>query len=169
MQVGSWPHLAARFLDGLWALPLTHGERELVEGWLRSEAEARLFWGQSRSDQRHGLSGALAVARREPARTDLIRAALLHDVGKQRAGLGIVGRTLAALAAKLSILPSGRLGDHLRHDHIGGGLLLQAGCEDLVVLFARYHHSERPPVIDPHAWGLLQEADRSRLSRRTKP
>lgn len=153
----------------LLARPLDEQEHQLVERWLSEPAEATLFWGQAASDQRHGLEGALDIANRASDRDDLVRAALLHDVGKQRAGLGVVGRTAAELAAKLSLDPSGRLGDHLRHTEIGAALLLEAGSAGVVIDFARHHHGERPATIPPEDWQRLVASDRSSVLRPRNP
>ena len=110
----------------------------------------------SRADQREGLRTASAAQRLLPAgaRTDeWWAAALLHDCGKQVAGLGVVGRSVAALVPGSQVeawaTVSGwrrRIADHRRHDVVGAALLAQAGARDPVVQWARNHH-------DRGAWG----------------
>jgi len=162
-------HLASRFLDVVFARSLTAGERDLVSGWLRSDTEADLFWSQATADQRHGLQSASAVAERLPDRIDLVRASLFHDVGKTRAGLGVLGRTTAAVVSHLGLVVSSRQSDHLRHGEIGARLLSEAGCDGVVVEFARHHHGDRPLSIEPSDWESLVAADRGWWGFRPKP
>ena len=61
--------------------PLSAAEQDEVAGWLRPE-EAPLYWAQHVADQRHGLTTARKVAARAPGDRELIRAGLLHDIGK---------------------------------------------------------------------------------------
>jgi len=165
----SLAHLASRFLDVVFARPLTAGERDLVSGWLRSDTEADLFWSQTIADQRHGLLSASAVAERLPERMDLVRASLFHDVGKVQAGLGVVGRTMAAVISKLGLIVGNRQSDHFRHGEIGAHLLSEAGCDGVVVEFARHHHGDRPVSIEPSDWETLVAADRGWWGIRPKP
>lgn len=166
LSLGGWRHLTARFLESVAAR--SPGPREQSEAAaLLREGEEPLFWGQPGPDQRHGLEAARAVLRRAPGRRDLARAALLHDVGKQAARLGIPGRVLASALGQIGIRPPGRMGVYLRHGEEGARMLERAGAEDPVVGFARHHHGRRPPEWDPRDWELLQWADR--LGERGKP
>jgi predicted HD phosphohydrolase len=61
------------------------GEQVFIASALRGAA-ALLFAAQSPMDQAHALRAARSVAAAAPGRTDLVRAALLHDVGKTHAG-----------------------------------------------------------------------------------
>jgi hypothetical protein len=140
---------------------LAEAERAQTREWLRDE-EHGLFFSQPHFDQRHGLESALFVAKQAPGRTDLIRAAMLHDVGKRHARLGPVGRSLASAWSKLGRRPGGRWGNYLDHGRIGAEDLLTAEAEPLVVAFARTHHGDRPDDISLGDWDLLQRADRVR-------
>lgn len=120
------------------------------------EAEQEAFFAQSRADQRHGYE----AARRVGELRQLVRAALLHDIGKRHAGLGLIGRVLVSAAAKLS-LPLGRRGLlYLDHGELAAAELTALGAEPLVVEFARDHHGERPATIPPQDWTMLVRADR---------
>ncbi len=156
-------HLAARFLDVTLARPLAPGEQAEVAALLRTGAERSMYWDQPRADQRHGLASARLVRASRPRRADLVRAALLHDVGKHRAGLGPVGRSLATIVDRLGIAGPVRFAHYLDHGRIAARELRRAGAEPLVVAFALHHHRARPEEISREDWALLQSADRAVL------
>ena len=160
MKLGSWAHLAGRFFSVATAAPLTDREREEVEGWLNGPGEAAAFWDQPVADQRHGWEAGRRLAARCPERRDLIRAALLHDVGKRHANLGLVGRSLASFIAKVGLRARGSWQRYLEHGPRGADELAGLGAEPIVVGFTRYHHGERPAGISPDDWRVLKEADR---------
>lgn len=165
---GSWPHLAARLVDVLSARPLDPAERRWVLARL-SPGEQALFFAQPVMDQRHGWAAASVVAsgdaRPELARLDLIRAALLHDVGKRHARLATLGRVAASLALRVHLNGGGRWGAYRRHGELGAAELAELGGDGVVVAFARHHHSARPPEFDPRDWAVLVAADRARIRR----
>ncbi len=155
---GTWRHLAARFFSVLSARSLDAGELERVASLLRP-AEQALFLAQPAIDQRHALDAATSIGGDLPDRVDLQRAALLHDVGKRHARLGVVGRVLATLAAKLRLAVRGRFRAYLDHGPMAARELADLGAEPVVVAYARYHHGPRPPGFSPGEWELLQRAD----------
>lgn len=157
--LGSWRHLVRRFFDVAGSGPLRPAEREEVDGWLDREAERALFWAQPVADQRHALQTARRVAAEVPVRRELIRAALFHDIGKRHARLGIIGRSMASLLAKLGLPMRGRFAAYLDHGRLGAGDLAAVGAEPLVCEFALHHHGGRPPSIDAGDWRILQRAD----------
>ncbi len=162
MSTDSWPHLVARFRDVLSARPLDHCERAWVGARLRNPAEVRLFWAQPVPDQRHGYTAAAFVAARYPRRPDLIRAALLHDIGKRHAPLGVVGRSVGSLARKLGLRLGGRIALYLDHGVVGAAELEAAGAEPLVVDYTRHHHGRRPVTVPVDDWSELNRADAAR-------
>lgn len=165
-MAGSWPHLAARFFDVTAARPLEEHERRQVAQLLRPGPETLAFWSQPPADQRHGWEAAQHVAVRAPQRPELIRAALLHDIGKRHAGLGVVGRVAATLAQRLRLPLRGRWELYHRHGEVAAAELEEWGAEALVVEYARHHHQPRPNGVAAEDWRLLGEADRARLRRR---
>jgi hypothetical protein len=118
-----------------------------------------MFWEQANADQRHGLECARAAAARAPERSDLARAALLHDLGKRRAGLGVLGRCAASALRHFRLPTPGRLGSYLAHGPAGAADLESAGAEALVVAYARYHHRARPAAVPAPDWDVLIAAD----------
>jgi len=160
MKLGSWSHLFGRFLEAVSAGRLTDEERREVETWLNGEKEAAIYWEQPVADQRHGLESARTTAAVRPGRRDLVRAALLHDVGKRHSELGVVGRSLASLFAKLRLPVRGSWRSYLDHGTLGAEELARLGSGQLVVDFAHYHHGSRPAALTVDDWEVLQRADR---------
>lgn len=156
-------HLAARYADAVLSRRLAPSEQDEAARLLASDEERAMFWGQSGADRRHGLAAARAVAGSHPGRTDLIRAALLHDAGKRRARLGAAGRALAEIRSWLGLPPTERGAAYLDHGRLGAEELAAAGAEPLVAAYARHHHGGRPDSITPGDWAVLQAADRAHL------
>lgn len=159
LDLGSWWHLARRFLEVAFARSLSEFERFMADSLLRPGDESAVFWMQPTADQRHAFNAARRVQRFAPDRRDLMRAALLHDVGKRHSGLGLVGRSLASALAKLGGSPSGRMAAYLDHGALGAAELERLGCEPVVVAFARHHHEGRVPEVPEADWRLLELAD----------
>ncbi len=155
---GSPGHLTRRFFDVLLARPLHEGERREIERRLSTE-EAALFFAQSRADQRHGYTAAATVRAGASGDTVALRAALLHDIGKRHARLGVLGRVLATILILARIPLQGRLALYRDHGETGADELERLGAEPLVVDFARHHHGQRPDSIAPPTWDLLWRAD----------
>jgi predicted HD phosphohydrolase len=161
MGQSSWRHLAARLLDVLTSRPLTGVEEIEVKEWLRP-LEMEAFFDQSVADQRHAVSCARFVSSRQPTRKDLIRSALLHDLGKRHARLGPIARSFVTAWSKLGGKTRGRAYLYVQHGETCARELEAVGAEALVSDFARHHHGKRPPSIAEPDWDLLQEADRAR-------
>ncbi len=157
--MSDWLHLSSRFFEVLTARPLSPAEQlEVAE--LLQPSEIDLFWGQPVHDQRHGLRAARVVLAERPERTDLARAALLHDVGKTESGLRPVGRSLVSAFARLRLPVTRRGRRYLDHGRLGAEQLARAGSEELVIEFARHHHDgHRPCQIGEGDWRLLMQAD----------
>ena len=158
-QIGSWWHLARRFIEVGTARRLTDPERRILTTWLDSAEEASLFYRQAVADQRHTYRAAHRLQHLAPDRRDLIRAALFHDVGKWHAGLGIVGRSVAGTLTKLGLPLRGRFAIYVAHGERGAEELQAIGCEEVVVEFARHHHDGRPESVGREDWSLLEKAD----------
>ena len=155
---GSPGHLTRRFFDVVLARPLSPAERAEVGVWL-TPGESDLFFAQSDPDQRHGYSAAASVLAEAPVDRSLVRAAMLHDVGKRHARLGVLGRVLASLLILARAPLSARFAAYRDHGPVGAAEMEALGSEALVVDFARHHHGDRPTSIDPDAWRVLWQAD----------
>jgi hypothetical protein len=154
--MASWAHLAGRFFGTLRPGGPSPEDRRWVAGVLNA-GELGLWERQSPHDQRHTVE----VARRleqsldggpHAGDTRWVACALLHDIGKLAAGLGIPGRVAATLFAKAAGGPA-RFGDweerrglrrrialYLRHGEIGGDLIRMAGGREEVAVWATAHH-----------------------------
>jgi len=160
-------HLAARFLDVVTSRRLDDAERHQAESWLNVQ-ERTLFFSQPAADQRHGLTSARRVAAFHPQRTDLARAALLHDIGKRHARLGAAGRMLATVSGAFGWKTTHRFAAYLGHGPVGAAELHELGAEEIVVAFARSHHGSRPEAIATADWQVLVGSDRSRWTKPSK-
>lgn len=159
MRPGDLPHLVRRFFGSLGARRPGPGDQRVVASLLPPVAAQR-FFDQAAMDQDHALRCARAVMAAVPERHDLLRAALLHDIGKAASGLGIVGRSLASLSAILRLPRTGRMQRYLDHGPIGADWLSAAGESGIVTAFARGHHGPPPDGIDHADWAILVAADR---------
>lgn len=159
MNLRHLPHLARRFFGSLAARRPSPAEQHWVAGRIGGEV-ARLFFAQDALDQAHAVAAARRVERAAPGRDDLVRAALLHDVGKAAAGLGVIGRTVASLLAIAHLPAPGRMRQYLDHGRIGAELLSGVGESALTVAFARSHHDRSaPPGIAAADWETLYRSD----------
>lgn len=128
-----------------------------MEAWL-TEGQAWIFFSQGDPDQRHGLDAG-RIARAGGGDIEVIRAALLHDVGKRHARLGVVGRSLASVCIRLNVPMPRRWQLYRDHGETAARELEGLGFRGLIVDFARHHHGSRPPAIPAATWSLLQLAD----------
>lgn len=167
---GSFGHLAARFFDYLRTAPLAAEDRQTVASILTG-AEANIFFEQSQKDQAHGFAAALVVLESEHSTNEKLRAALLHDVGKRNAGLGVLGRVTASVMIKMGLPLPTKFKLYRDHGPVGAADLTAAGSPPLVVEFARAHHGPQPDTLGADDWALLQSADvpsNARLARRRR-
>lgn len=164
---GSLPHLAARFFAAVRARPLTGDE----QAWIASRlgpAELAVFADQPVHDQRHGLTAARWMESEARDRPDMVRAAMLHDIGKRHARLGIPGRVVASLAMKLHLPLRGRFSRYRDHGPLGADELRGLGTEAIVWRYARCHHGAPDPDIDPADLAILDRADRAKPARKAR-
>lgn len=187
---GDARHLVRRFTVALTASPPSAADEAWALSWL-SDAERLLWSSQATRDRRHTVAVARAVLADVPAATAVgadadpdreaacraltewvVPAALLHDVGKAEAPLGVTGRVVATV---VELLGGGRLGPRLaeRDGRIGtfgryldyparGACTLErAGSHPLVSAWAREHHLPpyRRTVPDPWASRLAAADD----------
>lgn len=171
--MGVWKRLA-----GLWSPKLSPMDHELIESYLDDSGKF-LFFQMNRIDQMHSINVAkMVIAQagfiRGLDHHALVKAALLHDIGKVEGELGLVSRLVAGALRR--IYPTGRnkLGIQSRkpmlgkirygfyvdliHPVRGSHMAKIFGVEDRVVELIRHHHD--PPRKDQEAeltW--LQLAD----------
>lgn len=116
------------------------------------------FFEQSTADQRHGLDAARLAARHRVS-SDVVTAALVHDIGKRHAQLGVIGRSVASVCGRLGLPAPARLGMYLDHPRLGADELAGFGASPLIVDFTRHHHGGRPSSIAENDWEVLVAAD----------
>jgi hypothetical protein len=149
-------------------------ERRLKRATEILSPEARaLFVRQAPQDQRHALDVYETLLKGGHTHEDLLRAALLHDVGKAAAqappwqrGIFVLAkcftpRTLGRMLRDVSKDRSGSLVAYANHAEIGARWAEEAGCSALTVALIR-HHEDQPETYEPkHARLLvaLQAAD----------
>jgi len=156
-------HLARRFFGAVRPGKPRAGDVAWVESVL-SPPELELWARMTNHDRRHSTAVARRVQHSLAGTTEgddprWIAAALLHDVGKLDAGLGVFGRVGATLAgaaaghdmaevwsAKRGI--TRRFGLYLRHAELGETRLRVAEARPEAAAWAGAHHDER-------AWDAL--------------
>lgn len=131
-----------------------------------SSVEQRLFCAMRPSDQRHCWATAQAIARNGSLslrdRALLIRAALLHDVGKAGAPNGLAVRTAnavwgARIPPWLPLPLRTAVAALRRHAVRGASRLREAGTDLAVVALVRWHEAEEPPSDLPEGLRPLLE------------
>lgn len=155
-------HLARRFVRALWpGSPRVH-DVEWVEGILEP-GELALWRELPDHDRRYSIRVARHVeaglAGTEYAgESRWLAVALLHDVGKLDAGLGVLGRSVATVVgatagrARVDRWSAasgfrGRAARYLRHDERGAERIRTAGGRDEAARWAlAHHHRDRWPA-----------------------
>jgi hypothetical protein len=167
-------HLVKRFFGSL----LPRGPRARDTEWAESQllpGELELWRRMRRADRRHAAGVARRVERSlgHEASRPVLAAALLHDVGKLDADLGVYGRVVATVSGAVvghdedTIRDwtrtrgfTRRVGLYLQHPRLGGDMLALADSDALTVAWTREHHL--PPedwTIPAEVAVVLKEAD----------
>lgn len=164
--------MLARLRQGLQALrPAQDPDEQTYLTLLLDPAQRNAFAGLATHDRAHLVRVARAVARARPDDEDLVRAALLHDIGK--AGpvgrVRLVDRVANVLLARIAPRLRGRLARRpapawragfaaaVHHAAIGADRCRELGCSPRVVALVAAH--ETRPVPDDPDLRLLAAAD----------
>jgi hypothetical protein len=156
-------HLSNRFARALWPGRARPEDRAWVESVLPPAAYAQ--WSLLPAhDKRHTIGVARAVqadlaCTSEDGDPRWLAAALLHDVGKLDARLGVYGRVVATVSGAVGgpgmadawSERSGftrRVGLYLRHPELGAQRIRLAGGPEEAAQWAAAHHT-------PEAWPAL--------------
>ena len=167
-------HYVRRFFTSLSRRPPLSADAIWAES-LVSPAAYALFARLSDTDRRHLVQSARLAAAELPADADRVwvQAALLHDVGKFDADLGVFGRVAATVAATAvgnarvrgwAGRPGwrGRLGTYQCHDDIGADEIRAAGGPEEAALWSELHHHPdqfADATIAPPVLRVLDAAD----------
>lgn len=140
--------------------------------------EKKLFYAMSIADQRHTLDTAYTVIKLIPKNAQLdesliVKAALLHDIGKQKGDISVVEKAIAVIFNKLipeharKIAASTRaktnadriawvLYIYYYHPEIGAGFLRTINAEEKLIKLVLHHHSREQGTEELE---LLKKAD----------
>jgi hypothetical protein len=148
-------HLVRRFFRALWPGPPRPRDTAWVEAVLEP-AELGLWRELPNHDRRYSIRVARDVEGRlagteYAGQSRWLGAALLHDVGKLDAGLGVVGRSVSTVmgavagSARVNRWASAsgfrrRAAQYLRHDERGAARIRAVGGRDEAARWALAHH-----------------------------
>ncbi len=171
MWISAAVYRGRQFFVALTATGLSQADRDLVEQYL-SPAQQELFARMSHGDQQHAAAVARALIDEGWVDSELIQAALLHDVGKAGGGLSLGYRVAIVLLrafwpAGLKWMAATDSGwrrpfyVHQQHPEIGAQRAADTGSSTRVVELIRHHQS--PVRNGPYSreLGILQIADGS--------
>lgn len=172
--MGSALHLVKRFFGSV----VPRGPRRDDAVWAEAcllDGEVALWRQMAKADRRHAAGVAREVQHLlgPDVPRPVLAAALLHDVGKLDAGLGVYGRVIATISGsavkrdpvviKAWTKTTGftrRVGLYLQHPSLGGDMLELAGSDPLTVTWAREHHLPADDcTLDPVIANALRDAD----------
>lgn len=122
-------HLVARFVTAAPGHPPSVDDEVWAEGFL-TPAERGLWIRFANHDRRHSIRVARRFVSRVPeAEPAIVGGALLHDIGKVRCGLGVLGRVVATVVGPRT----DRFRCYHDHERVGADLLAEIGTEPRVV------------------------------------
>ena len=163
-------HLVRRFLGSLRPGGPSTRDGRWVESVLSAEEHA-LWLRMSGPDRRHSTQVARSVQRSlaDDAPTEVLAAALLHDVGKIHSRLRTFGRVVATLTIKTagreeveSWTQVGglhrRIALYQNHPAIGGDDLELAGSHPLTTAWTREHHRDSSEWTVPLKYATVLDA-----------
>ncbi|MDG1489219.1 MAG: HD domain-containing protein [Actinomycetota bacterium] len=163
-------HLPLRFLETV-RKPKLH---EIDDSWAHSKlspSEIELWVNMGSVDRRHCISVAKNVEKILPNDQVVIRAALLHDIGKSKASSSALFRVFATVISFfitkklaqdwMNSRALGReVGQYLCYPSVGAELLKLAGSDPFVCAWANEHHfGQQNWTVDRYLGRILEEAD----------
>lgn len=151
-----------QFFRGLTAYEY---DTALVDKYLNQE-EKELFSRLPPYEARHAIDTANTIKNFEVKQEKeiLIKAALLHDIGKIDSGIGLIKKSVLVLMDRFFPSISRCLSKsnfmfnvYYNHPEMGAVLLEKIDTEEKVIKLVRYHHSKKN--VDITNIGLLMKAD----------
>jgi len=176
LKKSSFLHYVKRYFKSI-QVKITVADVEFIRTYLSKE-EQILFYRMRRFDQRHSLEVAynclsLGTLPPEIIKSRLVKAALLHDIGKCYLKCGLTSRVVYTLISYISpkafkhyayqkktkkVLA--KLAVLAQHAEIGAGMLSAITDDMELVEVVRYHNSE-PRQPESYLLPLIREADKS--------
>jgi len=161
-----------QFRQDVFAGPLLDNAQAFVSTTLTPD-ELQLFQQFSYSEQWHSYRVATMLVEAGHNQHDLIVAALLHDVGKTKAPISVMERSLIVLAQWFLPNYVGQLGEgepvgwkrpfvvKIQHPEWGANMAEQAGCSSLAISLIRRHQDPLSEIKseEDRLLQLLQWAD----------
>jgi putative nucleotidyltransferase with HDIG domain len=137
----------------------------LIDIYLNQD-EAKLFMKLPRYEKRHAVDTAMTIRKFHCVANEdiLVKAALLHDIGKVGSGVGLIKKSILVLMNRVFPSASHRLAGKLKmfhiyynHHAIGAEMLRRINTCEHVVLLVEHHQS----WDDFHVEGIefLKKAD----------
>ncbi|AOY78103.1 HD domain-containing protein [Clostridium formicaceticum] len=131
-----------------------------------SEKEQNLFFQLRKSEQRHCLNVAYGCHQEAPQNPDLVKAALLHDIGKIGSNLTLVNKSFVVIIQKLKLKgkmlpPFLQKALHYKNNHaeLGYQLLLKLQLNDRILFLVRNHHTDHIKDSKEREMEILQRFD----------
>lgn len=166
-------HRAQQFIHALSPRIETRLLRDATR--VLEEGEFRLFLRMSAADQSHCLKVYALLRTEHGDDPELLRAALLHDVGKSLARLSVWDRVRVVLwdsrVFGFVARACGHRGEndfvvaHKMHAHRGAALAHAGGSPERVVRLIRHHDSPSEAALDASLMALLQADNDSEIVR----
>ena len=163
-------HLARRFFTSLGR----KAPDPLDVAWVKEvlvEPEFELWAKMSAPDQKHSISVAKMARNELPHDVTIVRAGLLHDIGKIAVRSGLITRILAAVMKPLATQdridswargngPFASLGAFMTYPQIGASMLRGIGSDEFIVRWATEHHLPATEwTVERARAEVLQRAD----------
>ncbi|QUH25778.1 HD domain-containing protein [Serpentinicella alkaliphila] len=134
-----------QFINGINA-KIYNEDKIFIEKYLNNK-EQELFYKLRLSEQRHSLNVAYGCNKEMSANSTLIKAALLHDIGKISSNLSIINKSLVVISIALKIKDSylpiflrQALNYKLNHGHLGYELLKNLVSDEKMLMLIKHHH-----------------------------
>ncbi len=153
-----------------WAVTARPVADEAVRQWLNS-AESSLFYQYSPNDQQHALRVVRHLQAINTTHPSLIKAALIHDVGKTKVALSVWDRCFIVLASLLMprrAVQWGRDESQLKswrkpfvvkahHARWGAEMAKVAGCDPITINLIARHQDKNIASDNPEVDALLEK------------
>lgn len=156
-------HRIKQFFKGITAYFSCYSD-EIADRYLNIR-EKEKFMELPKHERAHALNTASIIEsfNLQRNREVLIKAALLHDIGKAGSSIGLIKKSVLVLTDKFFPYFSHKLSlkinmfnVYYKHPDLGAEILKTTGTDERVILLVKYHHSEDNNI---EGMELLKKAD----------